>query len=143
MQWVWSPSLDQAFPLLELCGLPTGDIALQLLEHFVVAQRGAQTVGVAGLQCLGSSALVRSVAVHPHHRRAGLGQQLLSAVEGRAHALGVQRLFLLTDSAQAFFQHQGYAQWPRCAAPPAVQACSQWGLQGCAGATAMVKVLGG
>ncbi|MGQ0709499.1 MAG: GNAT family N-acetyltransferase [Rhodoferax sp.] len=142
MQLVWSPNLDQTLPLLELCGLPIVDLTAQHGVQFVVAQQGALTVGVAGLQCLGACALVRSVAVHPQHRRAGLGQQLLSAVEGRARGLGVQRLFLLTESAQAFFRRQGYAELPRCAAPPELQACSQWGLQRCAGAAAMEKVLG-
>ncbi|MFW9909915.1 MAG: arsenic resistance N-acetyltransferase ArsN2 [Candidatus Thorarchaeota archaeon] len=65
-------------------------------------------IGCVGLEVYGSNALLRSLAVHPHRQGEGLGTQLVSHVTDLARKKGVTRLFLLTDTAEAFFRHLGY-----------------------------------
>ena len=139
MHLLWNPSLAQVARLLGQCGLPSDDIPPEYLPNFVVARDGDADVGVAGLQILGTSALVRSVGVAPSHRLRGLGAALLAAVEAKARSQGVARLYLLTNDAQQFFARHGYTETPRCSAPTEIQSCSQFGSSCCGAATLMGK----
>ena len=66
-------------------------------------------LGVIGLERFGSDALLRSLAVSPDHRKRGLGQELVARLEHDAQAEGIQRLVLLTETAEAFFRRLGFA----------------------------------
>ena len=139
MHFSSNPSMSQVARVLAQCGLPSDDILPEHLPNFVLARDGESEVGVAGLQLLGSSGLVRSVGVLPGHRSRGLGTRLLAAVEDRARSEGLKQLFLLTNDAQSFFLAHGYTESSRCAAPPEVQGCSQFGSSCCEAATLMSK----
>jgi amino-acid N-acetyltransferase len=139
MHFSSNPSMAQVARLLAECGLPSDDILPEHLANFVLARDDDSEVGVAGLQVLGSSGLVRSVGVLPHHRGRGFGTKLLAAVEDRARSQGLKRLYLLTRDAQSFFSAHGYTESSRCSAPPEVQGCSQFGASCCAAATLMCK----
>ena len=134
-----NPTMDQVLRLLAQCGLPSDDILPEYLPNFVLARDGESDVGVAGLQILGSTALVRSVAVVPTHRSRGLGTKLLAAIEQRARSQGVKQLFLLTNDAQTFFMAHGYRESPRSLAPAEIRGCSQFASSCCGAATLMVK----
>ena len=136
-----NPELQEISALLSSCGLPSEDIKLESLPDFVVAREGDTPVGVAGLEVLGSAALVRSVGVATSHRCHGLGSNLLAAVEAKAKERGVKQLYLLTNDAQGFFGKHGYNAVQRHAAPAAIQACSQFGSSCCGAATLMSKRL--
>ena len=124
MQLSWSPSLANIARLLSQCDLPSGDIIPEYLPNFVIARDGHAEVGIAGLQILGTNALVRSIGVASTHRRRGPGSALLAAVEARARSQGVMQLYLLTNDAQAFVAAQGYTELPRPSAPAEIQSCS-------------------
>jgi len=134
-----NPTMDKVSRLLGQCGLPSDDIFPEYLPNFVLARDGGSDVGVAGLQILGSTALVRSVAVVPTHRSRGLATKLLAAIEQRARSQGVKQLFLLTNDAQAFFAAHGYKELPRSSAPSEIQGCSQFRSSCCGAATLMLK----
>ncbi len=138
-----NPPLADVAALLARCGLPSDDIEPAQLADFVVAVNDRHVLGVAGLQCLGAAALVRSVGVDPAQRSRGLGSTLLDAVETRARERGVRQLYLLTNDAAGFFARHGYAALQRCAAPAEIQGCSQFGLSCCGAATLMSKPIDG
>lgn len=82
----------------------------------VVALDGEQVVGFAYLQSDGHiQAHLSQMAVHPDHRRKGIGRALL---EYAAPLTGAQRIDLVTDTADAFyasFEHRtfnGYRIYP-------------------------------
>ena len=62
------------------------------LDHpqgeFVVAQIGEQVIGYAGEWILADEARVTTIAVHPDHRRQGLGKELMHRLLERAVARG-------------------------------------------------------
>ena len=62
------------------------DLDAAMLEVFVVATKGRDLVGVAGLEVYGSNALLRSLAVAAQHRSRGLGARLVDAIEAEARA---------------------------------------------------------
>jgi amino-acid N-acetyltransferase len=105
--------------LLSAAGLPSEDVALDL-GPFVVAESHGGIVGTAGVQCLGTIGLLRSVAVTPAARTHGLATWLCGEVIEAACRRGVGELYLLTTSAPEFFAKLGFEQVPRPSAPQAV-----------------------
>lgn len=136
-----NPDLPDVASVLALCGLPGDDIEPAFLPDFVLARQGANPAGVAGMQRLGASALVRSVAVDPRFRSQGLGSRLVAEVERRARGNGVRQLYLLTHDAQPFFARLGYRAVERDCAPPEIRQTAQYASSCCCGATLMAKPL--
>jgi amino-acid N-acetyltransferase len=135
------PSLTEVASVLAACGLPSDDIEPHFLRDFVVALDERRPVGVAGVQLLGDKALLRSVAVLPSHRSAGLGRRLVRVVEEHARDAGVSEVFLLTNDAQQFFARNGYVEMARSNAPAELQATAQFGSTCCGSATLMHKTI--
>lgn len=127
--------------LLEEARLPTRDLTPEMLEHFLVARRGAELVGVIGLEPLGDVGLLRSAAVAPELRGTGLGGRLTDALERYAREAGVGRLYLLTTTAAAYFDRHGYVRVPRDEAPAAIRDTTEFRELCAATSVCMVKEL--
>ena len=143
------PALQSAGPedlaaivgLLDANGLLTADLVPQSATRFLVAKEGREIEGVIGLERYGDVGLLRSLAVRPERRRAGLGAALTTAVERHAAAEGLNSLVLLTNTAQAFFASRGYEVIARADAPRSVQSSGEFKSQCCASAVCMMKTL--
>jgi amino-acid N-acetyltransferase len=105
--------------LLRAADLPHEDFA-DHLEHFLVACRGNEIVGAVGFELHGADALLRSLVVAPALRGAGLGGRLVDQLTAAALAKGVERFFLLTTTAEAFFAKRGFNNVARETAPAAI-----------------------
>jgi amino-acid N-acetyltransferase len=122
-----SPKLSQARPddlpsvlaLLRQCELLETGVA-EAFERFVVARRGASTVGCAGFEVYAGMGLLRSVAVDPCARRSGLGEALVGCIVAAARESGLRDLYLLTTTAPQFFERIGFGRIPRAEVPAAV-----------------------
>ncbi len=80
------------------------------VQEFTVAIEAGEVVGCGALHVLWEDlAEVRTVAVAPHLRRQGVGQQILEAVIQRARAIGVKRIFCLTFEVE-FFGRNGFEE---------------------------------
>jgi len=117
-------NLGEVTPLLAACGLPTGDLRNDGV--FLVARDKGEVCGVAGLEPLGASALLRSVAVDPKWRRKGVARALCDAIEREARKHGARRLFLLTTDADRYFGALGFKKTEREALPAEVRATTQF-----------------
>ncbi len=102
--------LDAIQGLLSQCGLPSGDLSSEGLEGFFVAMAERDLVGVAGIEMAGRFALLRSAAICPGFRSAGLGRRLLAACEALALERGIRALYLIAndDAAAQYFARCGY-----------------------------------
>lgn len=116
--------LGEVKSLLAACGLPTSDLRDDGV--FLVARDNGQLCGVAGLEPLGASALLRSVAVDPKWRRKGVARALCDALARQARTQGAQRLYLLTTDADRYFSSLGFNAVQRDALPPEVRATTQF-----------------
>lgn len=87
---------------LPLAGLTPG------MEHFLLAHREDELVGAIGLELYPPLALLRSAVVAPGERGAGIGTALVGSIEDLARFAGIQRLVLLTTTAERFFTKHGY-----------------------------------
>ena len=76
------------------------------VQEFTVAVENDQVVGCGALHVLWEDlAEVRTVAVLERLRGKGVGHQILQAIEERAGAIGVKRIFCLTFETQFFGRH--------------------------------------
>ena len=95
-------------------------------ESFFVAEHADRIVGCAGLELHGPDGLLRSLAVAPEFRARRLAGRLCAEVERRARDLDAGRLFLLTETAEAWFHARGYRAVERSAAPRAIAASREF-----------------
>jgi amino-acid N-acetyltransferase len=121
-----NPSLRAAVALLAAVGLPSSDLTEPRLEHFLFCGPRDTPTGLVGLELFDSDALLRSLAVAPGVRRSGLGSTLLEQAEGYAYARGVRSLYLLTTTAQRFFEKRGYSVTSRESCPAAIRSTSEF-----------------
>ena len=82
----------------------------EAVQEFVVAEDAGQLVGCGALHVfwhdLGE---VRTLAVADSHKGQGVGGAILEALEHRAKALGLSKLFCLTFEVEFFSEH-GYRE---------------------------------
>lgn len=116
----------QIIALLAACGLVTDDLSPAMLKNFLVARSGGDICGVVGLEIRGGDALLRSLGVAKTHRTRGIGRKLVQSAERYARSRHVQTLYLLTLTAQGFFEKAGYSVIERASAPQAMQATGEF-----------------
>ena len=127
--------------LLDEARLPHTDIVDGSGARFWILRAGGRTIGAVGLETYGSSGLLRSLVVAPEARGSGLGGRLVDALEDAARSSGVRRLVLLTQTAETFFSHRGYAVIDRADAPAELHDSTEFRSLCPASATCMSKHL--
>ena len=126
--------------LLQAHRLPL-DGAQAHLGTFLLAVQGQEVVGVAGAEVHGDAALLRSVAVAPGLQSRGIGALLVGTMIDQARRRGIQRLFLLTTTAAAYFARHGFEPADRASVPAALQRSAEFQGACPASATLMVAAL--
>ena len=111
--------------LLHDAALPQEDFAGHL-AHFLVARREGAVVGAVGFERHGRSALLRSLVVAPALRGNGLGDQLVRRLAAVARRKKVERFYLLTTTAEAFFARRGFQKIARRAVSAAIAATREF-----------------
>lgn len=111
--------------LLRSFQLPTDDLP-ETLDGFTLAFEGDTLVGSVGLVPTGPYGLLRSMAVLEPHRNTGLGQQLYAAAHGRARAAHIREIWLITTTADRYFERFGFARVARAEVPEAIAGTAQF-----------------
>jgi amino-acid N-acetyltransferase len=112
--------------LLQGAGLPTDDLMCAAGLQICVLEAEGLVAGVIGLERFGAGGLLRSLAVAPEYRGRGLGHELVAQLERDAQAGGVERLVLLTETAEAFFRRLGYVPTERRNVPDAIKQSAEF-----------------
>jgi len=102
--------------LLRSRGLPAAGFEKHF-GTFIVAEKGKTLQACAGFERYGSYALVRSVAVAEETTGRGIGTAIARELECRMMDAGISQAFLLTESAQGFWERLGFNVIEREAAP--------------------------
>ncbi len=113
----------------------------QHLERFLVVEHAGEIVACAGLETYGFHAFLRSVAVHPAYRKRGLATSLVTRLVDQARQARVHAVYLLTNSAEAYFRRLGFTTIPREDVDPSVKQSVEFTEGVCATARAMVLPL--
>lgn len=124
--------------LLGECGLPTDDVET-LLPQFILARMDSHPIGVVAVQGFGASALLRSLAVAPVYRGAGVGRALLTRILTSARLLGAAHIFLLTTEAEGFFVKLGFERVERSLVPASIRASALFHSDCCQTAACMAR----
>lgn len=135
------PPQDKVRDLLAACSLPFSDLQPAHFQHFFGCGAWDAPQGVVGVELHGKAGLLRSLAVSEAARGQGCGTNLVKQAEAHAAANGVQSLYLLTTTAERFFEALGYARMQRAAVPEAIQRTSEFSRLCPASAVIMVKHL--
>ena len=102
----------QVCSLLQSESLPIIDLEKDL-PHFFVKTVDGEIVGSIGLEHYGQSALLRSMIVSPDFRNKGIASELVNQLTGYAKEHGVKKLFLITNTAENYFQKLGFMKITR------------------------------
>lgn len=102
------PRLSNVKELLVENQLPTEDLSVNNMEHFFGCGEKENAKGVIGLEIHGEDGLLRSLAVSPIVRGLGCGSALVKKLETHASSIGINHLYLLTDTAEDYFERKGY-----------------------------------
>jgi len=111
--------------LLKTVNLPIEDIDLGH-QYFIGAFDHQHLIGTAALEVYHQKALLRSVAVLPKYQKQGIGEQLVIEMENWAISNSITHLFLITETAQSFFNKNGYKFIERDKLPKAIKKCAQF-----------------
>ncbi len=110
--------------LLQAQALPTEDIQSHTFLYLYC--KGENPIGTGGLEYYGHAALLRSVSVIDSEKDKGHGKAITQQLEKIARENGAREVYLLTNTAPAFFANLGYAVVERSEVPIAVQASSEF-----------------
>ena len=108
--------------LLKKVGLPPDGIKPHL-ENFLIIRHSEAVagpeflIGLVGIEVYSESALLRSLAIHPDYQGLGLGTRLVDSIIEVAKGMSVNRLFLLTDTAEEYFKKKGFINVTRDQVP--------------------------
>lgn len=111
--------------LLKNASLPTVDINPSL-SHFFVAELNNVIIGVIGLEIYNENALLRSMVVSPEYRNRSVATMLLTALTNYAAEKRVEKLFLITTSAEGYFSRKGFCTVSREDVPLSILSCPEF-----------------
>jgi amino-acid N-acetyltransferase len=114
--------LENVLELLQLVDLPTEEVETHFQNFFVLYDSNSGDIqGCAGLEVYADGVLLRSVAIRPSHQGRGIGTMLVKAAIQKARDLQADELFLLTDTAEMFFENLGFSVVEREVVPTDVK----------------------
>lgn len=134
-------SLPAVAHLLADAGLPSSDLTTAHLQHFLAYGASDAPVGIVGVELYGSVALLRSLAVSAECRGRGYGRALVAQAERYARSQGATEIYLLTTTAQQFFDRLGYARAKREAVPSVIRHTREFAALCPSSSTVMTKKL--
>jgi N-acetylglutamate synthase-like GNAT family acetyltransferase/predicted phosphodiesterase len=134
-----SRDLDAVKGLLDVAHLPLDGLEEQFGEGYAVAVAGNEIVGAEGIEVYARSGLLRSAVVHPEWRGRGVGDALTRDRIEWARRAGLDRVYLLTTTAESYFPRFGFARVDRAEAPQEIRESREFA--GACPATAALMVL--
>jgi amino-acid N-acetyltransferase len=100
----------------------------QEIDRFTVLEHDRLIVGCAALYPFprARAGELACLAVRPEHRGAGHGEKLMGAIEERARAAGMKKLFVLTTRTAQWFAERGFGAAAPGALPREKRALYNW-----------------
>lgn len=117
--------LAQLENLLRRNNLPAQDCAEQAL-NFCGIFDDDDLIAAGGLEPAANDALLRSVVVLEQYRGLGLAKSIIEYLIRRANSEGRESIYLLTETAGAYFENLGFKQIDRIEVPAAVASTRQF-----------------
>ncbi|MEE4241792.1 MAG: arsenic resistance N-acetyltransferase ArsN2 [Desulfopila sp.] len=136
-------NISEAEALLGGCSLPTSDLQENRRIQLFGIHKDTDLVACIGVELYGTSALLRSLAVSPDSRREGTGRALSEFAEKYCMQNGVKEIYLLTETAENYFEKLGYSIQEKETAPSCIKGTTQFSGVCPASSRFMKKILPG
>ncbi len=111
--------------LLKSVGLPTEDLNAKLSD-FLLAFVNEKLVGSAGVEVNGTVGLLRTVAVEKDFQNHKIAGRLVNDLSKQVRLKGVKDLYLITTTAEGYFEKQGYVRVQRENVPAEITQSQQF-----------------
>jgi len=111
--------------LLQECSLPYNDLT-KYIENFVVVEEENKIIGVGGFEKYGEVSLIRSLAVSHEYRGIGVGERIYSLLVSNINSTGINKVYLLTETAIDYFKKIGFIILSRENVPAAITNTKQF-----------------
>lgn len=111
--------------LLQTEKLPVDDLPASL-DNFFVETEDNKVIGVIGLELYGDCGLLRSMIVDKEHRNKNIASGLVQRLENHAKTIGINCMYLLTETAPQYFERKGYQKITRDEVPESLKASSEF-----------------
>lgn len=102
----------------------TSDLLANFFAYYLPTIGGEQMLAVIGWQVFADCVLLRSLA--SRSKGLGLGHQLVAFAEQKIRSIPRKEIYLLTNTAEKYFQRLGYQSCARETAPLSIQGSSQF-----------------
>ncbi|WP_127123798.1 arsenic resistance N-acetyltransferase ArsN2 [Chryseotalea sanaruensis] len=119
-------TLENLRTFLQKNALPFHDLKLEGSVYLTYLNDHQQLVASGGLELYGTYALLRSVAVEQAQRGKKLGDQVVRDLITKAKSLGVIEVYLLTETAEVFFERRNFSKINREQVPEAILNSSEF-----------------
>ena len=96
--------------------LPSEDCAEQMHNFYGIFDED-DLVAAGGLEPAANYALLRSVVVHERYRDRGLARAISEFLINQAHTEGSKAVYLLTETAERYFEKLGFSRVDRAEVP--------------------------
>ena len=90
-------------------------------QIFWMAKTGDKLAGVIGLEKYGDYGLLRSMTTDRQFRNKGIASSLISELFNHARVAGIKEIYLLTETAEKYFEKKGFEKINRDAAPEEIK----------------------
>jgi len=117
--------LAAARTLLQNNGLPFDDCDRHI-DNFVGVFSAHHLIAMGGIEVHGESGLLRSVVVDKSSRGQGLASAIVEYLHRQARSKKLSHLYLLTETAECFFQAKGYEKQSRNDLPVEIKSTQQF-----------------
>lgn len=111
--------------LLQASHLPNEDLQTSGVRLIVSVLKG-EIIGCIGIEVKDEDGLLRSFAVSEPYRNKGVGNALFKQLLLYAKSNNINKLHLLTTTAEKYFSTKGFITSHRSAAPDSIQATSEF-----------------
>ena len=118
--------LEAVKSLLGAAHLPVDGLEEQFGDAYAVAVAGDRIIGAEGIEVYGRSGLLRSAVVQPDWRGRGVGDALTRDRLEWARRAGLERVYLLTTTAESYFPRFGFTRVDRAEAPSEIRASREF-----------------
>lgn len=115
----------QIHKLLIENGLPTAGADFGKGNYYIAGDQ--EIMGVIGIERYGTSVMLRSLAVKPQYRKAGVARNLIDYVFQTLKSTGARDIYLLTNTAEGYLAQYGFAKIERSSVPDHVLSTSALG----------------
>jgi arsenate reductase (thioredoxin) len=125
LQQAQAADLVAIIGLLQESNLPVEDIHEEQ-QQFWIIKDGDNMAGVIGIQQYGAYGLLRSMATNATYRNRGIAAMLINGLFEFAKQQNLSSIFLLTETAEKYFEKKGFIKIDRGDVPEEIKASKEF-----------------